>query len=46
MTSSYKFGIMRNELLKDRVVVRIKDEKTRNVQFAEPNLYLKQAVKV
>ena len=37
---------MRNELLKDRVVVGIKDDKTRNLLFAEPNLYLERAVEL
>ena len=46
MADSCEFGIMRNELLKDRVVVGIKDDKTRNLLFAEPNLYLERAVEL
>ena len=41
-----KLGRMRNELLKDRVVVGIKNDKTRNVLFAEPKLYLERAVEL
>ena len=46
MAESCEFGPMRSEMLKDRVVVGIRNEKTRDVLFAEPKLDLPRAIEI
>ena len=46
MAKACEFGDMRDELLKDRIVVGIRNDKTRDVLFAEPKLELPRAIEL
>ena len=41
-----QFGNMRDDMLKDRIVVGVKCDKTRDLLFAEPNLELQRAIEI